>query len=251
MDSLRLEKLTKRFGGLEAVRDLTIAFERSRITGLIGPNGAGKTTIVNMITGIIPPTDGEILLGERSLTRIEPYEAARLGISRTFQNVRLLTEASVLDNIVIGFHSHQKSSLLANSIGLPLVWRERREFRARAYALIERFGMTELADRSAGALSYGHRRLVEVMRALALAPSFVLLDEPCAGMNDVESRKLGLIIRELAEEGIGIVLVEHNMRFVMEFCDHIFVVDSGRLIAQGQPDAVRNDANVIRAYLGD
>lgn len=251
MDSLRLERLTKRFGGLEAVADLTIAFDRGHITGLIGPNGAGKTTVVNMITGIITPTDGEIWLGERSLARIRPYEAARLGIARTFQNVRLLMEASVLDNVVIGFHRHQKSSLLANSIGLQPVWHERRDFRARAYALIERFGMTELAHRPAGALSYGHRRLVEVMRALALAPIFLLLDEPCAGLNDVESRNLGTIIRELAKERIGIVLVEHNMRFVMEFCDHIFVVDSGRLIAQGQPDVVRKDANVIRAYLGD
>jgi len=251
MDFLRLEKLTKRFGGLEAVGELTIAFKRGHITGLIGPNGAGKTTVVNMITGIIVPTNGDIWLGARSLTRIQPYEAARLGIARTFQNVRLLTEASVLDNIVIGFHRHQKSSLLANSIGLPAVWREKRDFRARAHALIERFGMSELADRAAGALSYGHRRLVEVIRALALAPSFLLLDEPCAGMNDVESRNLGLIIRELAKEGVGIVLVEHNMRFVMEFCEHIFVVDSGRLIAEGGPQAVRNDANVIRAYLGN
>jgi branched-chain amino acid transport system ATP-binding protein len=250
MDSLRLETLTKRFGGLDAVSDLTVAFERGQITGLIGPNGAGKTTVVNMITGIVVPSDGDIWLGARSLTRIQPHEAARLGIARTFQNVRLLTEESVLDNVVQGFHRHQRSSLLANSIGLPLVWREKSDFRARARALIERFGMSELADRAAGALSYGHRRLVEIMRALALTPSFLLLDEPCAGMNDVESRKLGLIIRELAKEGIGIVLVEHNMRFVMEFCDHIFVVDSGRLIAEGGPEAVRNDANVIRAYLG-
>ena len=250
MDFLRLEQLTKRFGGIEAVSDLTIAFERGRITGLIGPNGAGKSTVVNMITGIITPTDGDIWLGARSLKRIRPHEAAQLGIGRTFQNVRLLTEASVLDNIVVGFHRHQKSSLLANSIGLPLVWQEKRDFRIRAHALIKRFGMSELADRPAGALSYGHRRLVEVMRALALEPSFLLLDEPCAGMNDVESRNLGRIIGELARQGMGIVLVEHNMRFVMEFCAHIFVVDSGRLIAEGSPEVVRNDANVIRAYLG-
>jgi branched-chain amino acid transport system ATP-binding protein len=251
MDSLQLENLRKRFGGVEAVADLSIAFERQRITGLIGPNGAGKTTVVNMITGIIPPSAGEIRLGEHVLTHIRPDQAARLGIARTFQNVRLLTEASVLANIVVGFHRHQRSSLLANSIGLPIVWQERRDFRARAHALLDRFGMTELADRPAGALSYGHRRLVEVMRALALAPDFLLLDEPCAGMNDVESHGLGIIIRELAREGIGIVLVEHNMRFVMEFCEHIFVVDSGRLIAQGPPDRVRNDPNVIRAYLGE
>jgi branched-chain amino acid transport system ATP-binding protein len=250
VSSLRLDHVTKHFGGVEAVADLSIAFERQRITGLIGPNGAGKTTVVNLITGIVQPSAGAILLGDRPLADTPPHVIARLGIARTFQNVRLLPEASVLDNIVVGFHRHERTGLLANTVGMPAIWRERREFRARAADLLERFGLVEFAARPAGALSYGHRRLVEVMRALAMAPDFLLLDEPAAGMNDVENRTLGQIIRGLAEEGIGIVLIEHNMRFVMEVCDLIYVIDSGHLIAQGTAETVRADPAVIRAYLG-
>jgi branched-chain amino acid transport system ATP-binding protein len=250
MDSLRLDGLGKRFGGVEAVADLSLEFARGRITGLIGPNGAGKTTVVNMITGIFAPSAGRILLGERRVDGIRPHAIARLGVARTFQNVRLLKEATVLDNIVVGFHRHERTSLIANSIGLPAVWRERRDFRARARDLLARFSLTEFATRLAGNLSYGHQRLVEIMRALALSPDFLLLDEPVAGMNDVESRNLGAIVRDLATEGIGIVLIEHNMRFVMELCDLIHVIDSGRLIASGDAETVRNDAAVIRAYLG-
>ena len=250
MTVLRLDHVSKRFGGVEAVADLSLAVERKRITGLIGPNGAGKTTVVNMVTGLVQPSAGAILLDERPLANASPDAIARLGIARTFQNVRLLQEASVLDNIVVGFHRHQRSGLLANTIGAPAIWRERRDFRGRAHELLERFRMSEFAARPAGALSYGHRRLVEVMRALAMAPDFLLLDEPAAGMNDVESRNLGAIIRSLAEEGIGIVLIEHNMRFVMEMCDLIYVIDSGHLIAAGTAETVRADPGVIRAYLG-
>jgi branched-chain amino acid transport system ATP-binding protein len=250
MDSLRLDHVGKRFGGLEAVADLTLAFERRRVTGLIGPNGAGKTTVINLITGIIQPSAGTIMLGERALGGLPAYRNARQGIARTFQSVRLLKEASVLDNIVVGFHRHQQTSLLANTVGLPQIWRERRDFRAHAQRLLERFDLVEFAGRPAGTLSYGHQRLVEVMRALATGPDFLLLDEPAAGMNDVESRNLGAIVRALAEEGIGIILVEHNMRFVMEVCAVIYVIDSGRLIAQGTAEAVRADPAVISAYLG-
>ena len=156
----------------------------------------------------------------------------------------------MLDNVVVGFHRHERTSLIANSIGLPAVWRERRDFRARAHALLKRFDLVEFAARPAGNLSYGHQRLVEIMRALAMSPDFLLLDEPAAGMNDVESQNLGKIVRELAAESIGIVLIEHNMRFVMAMCDLIHVIDSGRLIASGTAETVRNDATVIRAYLG-
>jgi branched-chain amino acid transport system ATP-binding protein len=248
--SLQLDRLGKHFGGVEAVAELSLSFARGRVTGLIGPNGAGKTTLVNMITGLVRPSAGQITLSERRVDGASPHEIARLGIARTFQNVRLLKEATVLDNIVVGFHRHERISLLAYSLGLPAVWRERRDFRARAHNLLTRFGLVEFAARPAGNISYGHQRLVEVIRALAMSPDFLLLDEPAAGMNDVESRNLGTIIRELATDGVGIVLIEHNMRFVMEICDEIHVIDSGRLIASGTAETVRRDPAVIRAYLG-
>jgi len=250
MDSLRLDGVSKRFGGVEAVAGLSLDIERGRITGLIGPNGAGKTTVVNMISGLMTPSAGEIRLGARDIAGQAPHRVARLGISRTFQNVRLLREASVLDNIVVGAHRRERTSLLANSLGFPAIWRERRDFRAGATRLLERFELSELGATPAGALSYGHQRLVEVMRALAMEPDFLLLDEPVAGMNEVEARRLGTIVRSLAQEGIGVLLIEHNMRFVMEFCEMIYVVDSGRLIAEGTAPEIGRDATVIRAYLG-
>jgi len=251
MTALHLNHVSKRFGGVEAVADLSLNFERERITGLIGPNGAGKTTVVNIITGLVRPSAGTVMLGDRALDDLAPHAIARLGISRTFQTVRLLPDESVLDNVIVGFHRHERTGLWANTVGLPAIWRERHEFRAQAQALLERFGLRAVAARPAGALAYGHRRLVEMARALAMAPDFLLLDEPAAGMNDVEGESLGRIIRSLADEGIGIVLIEHNMRFVMAACDHIYVIDSGHLIAEGSADAVRTDPAVIRAYLGE
>jgi len=250
MSSLRLEGITKRFGGLEAVAELSLAIERGRITGLIGPNGAGKTTVVNMISGLMTPSAGHIRLGDDEIDGEPLNRVARRGISRTFQNVRLLREATVLENIVVGAHRHERTSLLANTLGFPAAWRERRTFRERAAQLLRRFDLEEFAGLPAGGLSYGHQRLVEVMRALAMEPDFLLLDEPVAGMNEVEARRLGAIVRDLAHEGIGVLLIEHNMRFIMEFCDMIYVIDSGRLIAQGTAPAISRDATVIKAYLG-
>ena len=250
MSALRLSSVSKRFGGLEAVADLSLAIEPGRVTGLIGPNGAGKSTIVNLITGILAPTAGDIFIGDQPLTRLEPYEVARAGIARTFQNVRLLKETSVRDNIVIGCHRHERSSMWANLVGTPAVWRERRDFRARASKLLDDFGMSRYADMAAGGLSYGHQRRVEVMRALATDPKYLLLDEPVAGMNDVEANELGVVVRDLARANIGILLIEHNMRFVMNHCDFIYVVDSGRLIASGPPADISTNKAVIEAYLG-
>ena len=250
MSALRLNGVSKRFGGLEAVANLSMAIEPGVVTGLIGPNGAGKSTIVNLITGILAPTDGRISIGESDLRGMQPNEVARAGVARTFQNVRLLRETSVRDNIVIGYHRHERTSLWANLVGLPAVWRERRDFQARASKLLEDFGMTRYAEMAAGGLSYGHQRRVEVMRALATDPKFLLLDEPVAGMNDVEANELGVVVRQLASADIGILLIEHNMRFVMNHCDFIYVVDSGRLIASGPPTEISANPAVIEAYLG-
>ncbi len=251
MPGLRTEALSKRFGGVEAVRGLSIAVEPGRITGLIGPNGAGKTTMVNLITGMLKASGGRILFGEQDITALPPSAVARLGIARTFQNIRLLKEASVLDNVVVGFHCRERTGLLSNLLGLPSARRERRGFTQAARALTRRFNMADMADRPAGTLSYGHQRRTEMMRALAMQPALLLLDEPVAGMNDVEANELGGIFRGLADEGIAVLLIEHNMRFVNALCDTLYVVSSGQMIAAGPPSTVLHDPAVIAAYLGD
>ncbi|WP_114859561.1 ABC transporter ATP-binding protein [Azospirillum brasilense] len=249
-EGLVLDGVTRAFGGVVAVDDLSLTVAPGRITGLIGPNGAGKSTVVNLITGLLRLTAGRIRLGGRDITEAEAPEVARAGIARTFQTVRLLKEASVLDNVVAGFHRHERAGLAAGLLGLPSALREGRELRRRAAAILERFGMAGFADQPAGSLSYGHQRRVEMMRALAMEPRLLLLDEPVAGMNDVEADALGRIVAELAGDGLGVLLIEHNMRFVLSLCAEIHVIDSGRLIASGTPAAVRRDPAVIAAYLG-
>jgi len=250
MTELVLEKVTKSFGGVTAVNALSLNVSRGRITGLIGPNGAGKTTVLNLITGIDRPTQGAIRIGGAATTREKQETIARRGISRTFQNIRLLKEVSVLSNIVIGFHRHEQTSLLANLLGFPSVWRERDAFVEQARTLLGKFDMMEFADVPAGALSYGHQRRVEIMRALAMKPIFLLLDEPVAGMSAVEADALGRIFVELAAEGLGLLLIEHNVAFVTRICASIYVMDAGRLIAAGSPNEVCRDPAVISAYLG-
>jgi branched-chain amino acid transport system ATP-binding protein len=250
MSGLTLDRLCKRFGGVVAADDVTMDVPAGRITGLIGPNGAGKTTIVNLVTGLLPVTSGSILFAGRDLTHAAAHEIARAGLARTFQNIRLLPEASVVENVMIGFHRHEDSSLLAALLGLPAARRETRQTHHEAMALLERFRMTGIAQYPAGGLSYGHQRRVEVMRALASDPRLLLLDEPVAGMNDAESSELATIIRELAAEGRAILLIEHDMRFVSGLCEHVYVLDGGRLISEGTPKAVLSDPAVIEAYLG-
>ena len=249
-EGLVLDGVTRAFGGVVAVDDLSLTVEPGRITGLIGPNGAGKSTVVNLITGLLRLTAGRIRLDGRDITEAEAPEVARAGIARTFQTVRLLKEASVLDNVAAGFHRHERAGLAAGLLGLPSALREGRDLRRRAAAILERFGMADFADLPAGSLSYGHQRRVEMMRALAMEPRLLLLDEPVAGMNDVEADALGRIFAELARDGLGVLLIEHNMRFVLSLCAEIHVIDSGRLIASGTPAAVRRDPAVIAAYLG-
>jgi branched-chain amino acid transport system ATP-binding protein len=249
--SLALQSVSKVFGGVHAVEDLTMTIERGRITGLIGPNGAGKSTVVNVITGMMPVTAGTIRIDDRDTTAARPSQIARLGVARTFQNIRLLGEASVLENLLIGFHRHKTAGIMANCLGLASVGREYRALVDRARALLRRFDMERYVDLPAGDLSYGHQRRVEMMRALATEPRYLLLDEPIAGMNGVEAGALGKIYREIAAGGIGILLIEHNVGFVAEHCEAINVLDLGRLIASGPPDQVLDDPRVIEAYLGN
>jgi branched-chain amino acid transport system ATP-binding protein len=251
MTSLALDRVSKRFGGVVAADAITLEIPAGRITGMIGPNGAGKTTIVNLITGMLASDSGKILFGDRNIGGALPSEVCRAGLARTFQNIRLLTEATVLENVMIGFHRFETSSLLASLLGLPAARRETRSLRQQASALIDSFDMGRYADFAAGGLSYGHQRRVEIMRALASSPSILLLDEPVAGMNDAEADALGTVFRGLAARGTGIFLIEHNLRFVTGLCEHVYVLDGGRLIAQGTPQAVVADPSVVAAYIGE
>lgn len=250
MTSLRLTNLSKRFGGVVASENVNIEVPTGKIIGLIGPNGAGKTTIVNMITGMLPVSGGTIQVGDVDITHAPAHEICRAGLARTFQNIRLLGEASVLDNVLIGLHRHETTSTLSALLGLPSSARETEALKSRAMALLADFELTRFADFPAGGLSYGHQRKVEMARAVATNPDFILLDEPIAGMNDVESDALADIFEGFARDGKGVLLIEHNVRFVARLCSYVYVLDGGKLISEGTPDQVLNDPAVISAYLG-
>ena len=250
MPALVLEGVTKSFGGVHAVSEVNMHVPKGQITGLIGPNGAGKTTLINLITGTLKLTAGRILLDGADLAEEEPDIVARRGVSRTFQNIRLLSEATVLENVMIGFHRHEKASALSCVLGLAASRRETEEIRAKSLALIERFHLTRYAFTLAGTLAYGHQRRLEMARAVASGPQILLLDEPVAGMNDVEANELGEIFLELAERNMGLILIEHNIRFVTKMAKHVYVLSSGQIICEGPPNAVMRDETVVAAYLG-
>jgi len=250
MTHLSLDKIAKRFGGLQAVSELSVDVSSGEIVGLIGPNGAGKTTVVNLITGMLKASSGEISLDGKDITHETAVNVARLGIARTFQNIRLLKHSTVLENVLIGFHRQGRTSMLANMFGLPSVWREQAEFEEKAHSLLKRFHMQRFAQQPAGSLSYGHQRRVEMMRALASSPGVLLLDEPVAGMNDTEAHDLGILFRELANGGLAVLLIEHNMRFVNAISDRLCVLNAGKMIAKGSPNEVMSNPQVIEAYLG-
>ena len=221
-----------------------------RITGLIGPNGAGKTTVINLVTGLLRLSAGRVVFDGVDIGGEPPGTVARAGIARTFQNIRLLPDQSVFDNVAAGCHRHAAGSVAAALLGLPTAGAARRRTEAATAALLERFGMAHQARQLAGTLAYGHQRRVEMMRALATGPRLLLLDEPVAGMNDVEAAALGTVFRGLAADGMAVLLVEHNMRFVAATCDVVHVLDAGRRIASGTPAQVVADPAVIEAYLG-
>lgn len=251
MALLELENVTRRFGGLTAVKELRLAIEEKTIFGLIGPNGAGKTTVFNLITGIYPPSEGSIRLGGKSIEGLPPHKIAAAGIARTFQNIRLFNALTVIDNVLVARHMHRKQNLVTTLFRTGSFDREEEIFDNEAHALLELMGLGDLAYEEAANLPYGSQRRLEIARALAAKPQVLLLDEPAAGMNPQESQDLMRLIRRLRDEfNCAILLVEHNMKVVMGVCDWIHVMDHGETIATGNPHHVRNHPKVIAAYLG-
>ena len=247
---LGLSKVTKRFGGIVAVDDLSFSVLRGSIFGLIGPNGAGKTTIINLLTGLFHPTDGEIRFDGTRTEGREPHEIAALGISRTYQNVRLFSGLSALEQVMTGCYLGRRSSLLASFLGTPSSRAHWRRSREKAMALLERVGIAGRADELAETMSYGEQRRVEIARALGSDPKLLLLDEPAAGMNHAESRDIGELVQELRASGLTILLVEHNITLVTDICDTCAVVNFGRKLAEGGPRSCIADPEVQAAYFG-
>src|SRR6056297_1708763 len=248
---LKLDSIRKVFGGVVAVDELSVGIERGSVTSVIGPNGAGKTTVFNMITGFLAPTAGSIAYGSRRLNRLKPHDVARLGVARTFQNVRLFPQMSVLENVMVGRHLRSAAGIFFSS-ALPPAWR-REEARIRQEAMdwLEFVGLTGHARAMAGNLPLGSQRMLEIARALAIEPHLILLDEPAAGLNSRETIAMGELIEKIRQQRMTVVLVEHDMELVMDISDRVLVINFGRLIGDGTPEAVQDDPDVIAAYLGE
>jgi branched-chain amino acid transport system ATP-binding protein len=249
---LALSHVTKRFGGLRAVGDVSFTVPDRCIFGLIGPNGAGKTTVFNLVTGVYKPDEGTIRFGEDDLLPLSPSQIARKGIGRTFQNIRLFGQLSVIDNVLVASEKQRKTGLVSALLRAPRFFRDEARMRHRALELLEIFDLDGLADEESTSLSYGNQRRLEIARAMMLDPKMLLLDEPAAGMNYGEAEGLKKQIRWLRDRfELTVVLVEHNMQVVMGVCEEIHVLDHGETIAHGTPEEIQKDSKVIAAYLGE
>lgn len=239
------------FGGLTAVDSFNITIGPTEISGLIGPNGAGKTTIFNLLTGVYQPTRGSVLINGIDIKGMPTHKVNRLGIARTFQNIRLFTDMTALDNVKVGLHNSMKCPFISSVLHLPGYYKAEKQANQRAMELLEFMDMADVADKKAGSLPYGVQRRLEIVRALATDPSIILLDEPAAGMNPSETTELMHQIRRIRDTfHIAIFLIEHDMNLVMNVCEAIAVVNYGRIIAKGTPEEIRSNPAVIEAYLG-
>ena len=247
---LSVEALQKVFGGLVAVKDYNLQLSPGEIVGLIGPNGAGKTTVINMLTGLEEPTRGRITFAGKSVKRRAPQHIARLGLARTFQNLRLFNEFNARDNVASGLLARSYYSVFDMIVRSPRFLKGERQLREQAEALLSKVGLSTDADVRASALPYGKQRRLEIARALALQPSLLLLDEPAAGMVDEEQQDLAFLLSTLRSEGLTLLVIDHNIRFLLSVVDRVQVMNYGQLIAEGEPDEVVADPAVIEAYLG-
>jgi len=248
---LECQSVSRHFGGLKAVSNFSLSLERGELVGLIGPNGAGKTTVFNIITGVFPPTEGKVLLEGRDLTGLKPYKITRMGIARTFQNIRIFKQMTVLDNVRAVMEARAGYNLVDALVRTPRFRRREAEMTREAEELLERLGLAHRRDVLAGSLPYGEQRRLEIARALATRPKVLLLDEPAAGMNPSEVDNLVDLIRGIREDfGLTILLIEHQMSLVNRLCERLVVLDFGEIIATGTPKEIQRNPRVLEAYLG-
>lgn len=250
MSRLAIEGLGISFGGVTALTDVSFKVAAGEIFAIIGPNGAGKTTLFNIVSGLYPPRQGRVLLDDKDVTGLPPFKLAQRGLSRTFQNLQVFFRMSAADNVMVGRHMHEKRNVLAHLFTLPSVLEQNRITRAKADELLAFVDLSDVADRTAGNLPYGALRRLEIARALATEPKILLLDEPAAGCNPVETEEIDNVIQKIAATGVAVVLVEHDMKLVMKISHRIHVLDQGHTIAQGSASEVRINERVIAAYLG-
>ncbi len=251
MALLSVQGVSKRFGGLDALKDVTFAVYQDQIKAVIGPNGAGKTTLFNLVSGSYSPNEGKVLLDGVDVTGMAPHRICRLGVGRTFQQSLIFDGMSVLENVAVGRYSRTKAGILSAALALPLHRREERDTFKVAREALRRVGLERRADEPAQNLPMGERHLLEIARALAAGPKLLLLDEPAAGLNDEETGRLAETVRKIRDEGVTVLLVEHDMTFVMDISDEVVVLDYGRKIAEGPPLMIQDNEEVIKAYLGE